>query len=164
MASLFKKLSGSWKSSFGDLEASKHKDLLELLQEDYLKKQTQAQRLEKHARELHYAHHQKKLLEIAGTEKKHAETLKNLILKLGGTPTEVKIQAPADESKTTFQKLIEDLEAENENPREVLKTIFEFENKGFPEIISELEKIRREDARLRDELLDILQTANPYSM
>ncbi len=164
MALPLKKSGKSWKNLFGELEDSKNKDLLELLQESYQREMTEAARLQSHARDLRYEHLQKKLIEIAEAEKRHAEILKNLITKLGGTPPEVQTEKATDEDKPTFQKLIEDLETETNDYWETLEVIFDSEQKGHLEIIPELEKIREEEAILRDELLDILQVANPYML
>jgi len=153
-----------WKNLFVDLENPRNKDLLELLQETYQKELTEAARLKSHAQDLRYEHLRNKLTEIAEAEKRHADILRNLITKLGGTPPEVHTDHASDESKTTFQKLIEDLETETKDYWETLEVIFNSEQKGHLEVIPELEKIREEEARLRDELLDILQMTNPYTL
>jgi len=164
MALPIKKSSKSFKNLFGELEGSKSKELLELLQKDYQKEIEEAARLQSHAQDLRYEHLRNKLIEIAQVEKKHADILKNLITKLGGTPPEVQTEKPTDQAKPTFQKLIEDLETETDDYWETLDAIFNSEQKGHLEIIPELEKIRAEEATLRDELLDILQVVNPYTM
>ena len=164
MALPLKKSSKSWKNLFGELDNYKNRDLLDLLQEGYKKDVTEAARLQSHAKDLRYEHLRKKLIEIAETEKKHADILRNLITKLGGTPPEVQTEKMPDESKPTFQKLIEDLETEASDYWETLEVIFNSEQKGHLEIIPELEKIRQEEAKLRDELLDILQVTNPYML
>jgi len=164
MASPVEKSGKRWKNFFGELEDPKNKDLLELLQENYQKEMAEAARLKSHAQELRYEHLRKKLIEIAEAEKKHADILKNLITKLGGTPPEVQIEKASDESKPIFQKLIEDLETKTNDYWETLEVIFNSEQKGHLEIIPELETIREEEAKLRDELLDILQITNPYTL
>ncbi len=164
MALPLKKSGKSWKNIFGELENPKNKDLLELLHEGYQKEITEAARLQSHAQDLHYDHLRKKLIEIAEAEKKHADILRNLITKLGGTPPEIQTQKISDESKPTFQKLIEDLETETNDYWETLDVIFNSEQRGHLEVIPELEKIREEEAKLRDELLDILQMTNPYTL
>ncbi len=164
MASPFKKFVQNWKNVFGGLEDPKNKDLLELLAEEYLEEQKKAEQLTQHAQELRYRHLRDKLIEIAETEKRHAEKLRELIRKLGGTLPEQKPQISEKGTKPTFQKLIEDLEEENDSYWEILETLFNAEEKGHTELIPELKKMRDEEARLRNELLDILQVTNPYTL
>ncbi len=164
MAAPFEKLAKSWKNIFGGLEDPKDKDLLQLLAEEYLEEQKKAEKMAKHAEELRYRHLRDKLIEIARTEKRHAEKLRELIQKMGGTLPEQKPQVPDEKEKPTFQKLIEDLEEENDSYWEILETLFNAEEKGHVNLIPELKKLREDEARLRDELLDILQLANPYTM
>jgi bacterioferritin (cytochrome b1) len=164
MASPFKKAEKSWKNIFGGLQDPKNKDLLELLAEEYLAEQKKAEQLAKHAEELRYRHLRDKLIEIARTERKHADKLREIIQKLGGTVPKYNPAVPEEKEKPTFQKLIEDLEKENDNYWGILETLFNAEQKGYMEIIPELNQLREEEARLRNELLDILQITNPYTL
>ncbi len=146
------------------MQDPKNKDLLELLAEEYLEEEKKAEQIAKHAEEIRYRHLRDKLIEIAQTERKHAEKLRDIIQKLGGTIPEQKPVVPEDKEKPTFQKLIEDLEEENDSYWEILEVLFNAEQKGHVKIVPELNKLREEEARLRDELLDILQVTNPYTL
>ncbi len=164
MAAPFGKVAKSWRNIFGGLEDPKNKDLLDLLAEEYLEEQKKAEKIAKHAEELRYRHLRNKLIEIARTEKDHAEKLRELIQKMGGTLPEEKPQVSDEKEKPTFQKLIEDLEEENDSYWEILEALFNAEEKGHVDLIPELKKLRDDEARLRNELLDILQMTNPYTL
>ena len=166
MEKLFQKLEMGWKKLLSKLNLDNkiEKQLLEALQRDYFEEKSISELLEKESARIPYNHLRKKLLDIAQSEKQHAELLAEKIQKLGGTLPDHAVELRNQRQKQQFTStidLLKLLEEEKDAYIEYINTAYLAEDAGRKDLKELLMKIGEEERRHRKELMDILIRLNP---
>jgi bacterioferritin len=132
--------------------------LVKLLRDAYLDEVKDVKRFTQHAERMYYHHFRERLQRIVAEEQTHIQWLREKIIALGGDlPT---VAGPTKLGKNSWENLRLDLEEEKKDYDELLQGLQPAER--FDSAIAEgLRRIRQEEHRHREELLDLLLKSEP---
>jgi rubrerythrin len=158
---LKKALHEGWRRLFDVLRSDHRQTLLEMLRAAYLEEAQDVAQFTQHAGRMQYPQFRERLLRIAEEEQAHVAWLRDKILALGGALPAVAL--PPKGAKNAWQALLINLEEEKRSYADLLETMHIAEQ-ADPEITAGLQRIREEEQRHREELLDMLVKSDPYTL
>jgi len=150
-----------WRNFLKALEADDRQKLLEMLREEYLEEAQDVTQFTQHVTSMPYPQFRDRLLRSIAEEQAHVQWLHDRILALGG---EIPAFSPAPKTgKTSWDCLLMDLEEERRSCEALLERIHMAEQSDH-EIAEGLRRIREEERRHREEILNLLMKVDPYSL
>jgi rubrerythrin len=161
MDQLKKGLKEGWQHFFNALHPDHHQQLLELLRGAYLEEAQDVAQFTQDAERMSYPQFRERLLRIAAEEQAHVTWLRDKLRALGGTIPAVSL--PPKDVKNAWQALVMDLEEEKRSYADLLEAMHTAEQDN-PEIAEGLRRIREEERRHREELLDMLVKSDPDTL
>lgn len=146
----------------GFLGTSPDRDLaaIEILRQRYVEEMQQTGRFKQHAQRMHYPQYQVKLLRMATEKSKHAESIAERIVALGGKSPGVPERRSTDEN--SWQSLLIALEDENRSADRLpgqLRSI----GLEHPDITKFLQEISQAQKKHRDEIREMLMRSDPFA-
>jgi rubrerythrin len=161
MSKLKEALYEGWQAFFKALEADDRQQLLEALRQEYLEEAQDVAQFTQHVKYMPYPQFHDRLRGIISEEQAHVEWLRDRILALGG---EIPAFSPAPKAgKNTWACLLMDLEEEKRSYAVLLERMHLAEQSD-PEVAEGLRRMREEERRHRDEILDLLIKIDPYTV
>jgi len=161
MDQLKKALKEGWRHFFNALHPDHHQQLLEMLRSAYLEEAQDVAQLTQDAEGMSYPQFRERLLRIAAEEQAHVTWLRDRLRALGGEIPAVSL--PPKGTKNAWQALLMDLEEEKRSYAGLLEAMHAAEQ-DYPEIAEGLRRIRGEEQRHREELLDMLVKSDPDTL
>jgi rubrerythrin len=138
-------------------EQERHK-LLTLLREAYRRQSENVANFTQHAEQMYYPHLREQLLRIAGEEQSHVRWLEDKISALGG---DVPHPLPSPRcGANTWENLRLDLEEERKDDEAFLSGL-RLAERFDHEITEGLSRLRHDERKHREQLLDLLQKSEP---
>jgi rubrerythrin len=161
MDQLKKAVREGWQQFFDALHPDHRQKLLGMLRDAYLEEAQDVAQFAQHAERMYYPQFRKRLLRIAAEEQAHVAWLRDKLLALGGEIPAVSF--PAKGAKNAWEALLMNLEEEKRSYADLLeaKRIAE---EVDPEIAEGIQRIREEEQRHREELLDMIVKSDPYTL
>ena len=150
-----------WRQFFDALHPDDHQRLLEMLRAAYLEEVQDVVQFTQHAERMHYPQFRERLLRIAAEEQAHVTWLRDKLLALGGEVPAVSL--PPKGGKNAWEALLRDLEEEKRSYADLLEAMHLAEQ-ADAELAEGLRRIREEEQRHREELLDMLVKSDPYTL
>jgi rubrerythrin len=138
-------------------EQDRHK-LLTLLREAYRRQSENAANFTQHAEQMYYPHLREQLLQIVGEEQSHVRWIEEKINALGGD-----IPRPSTSPRrgvNTWENLLLDLKEERKDDEAFLAGLRVAERFNH-EIAEGLSRLRHDERKHREQLLDLLQKSEP---
>jgi rubrerythrin len=161
MSSLKEALYEGWHYFFKALEADNRQQLLKVLREEYIEEAQDVAQFSQHVTSMPYLQFRDRLRRIIAEEQAHVQWLHDQILAMGG---EIPDFSPAPKAgKNTWACLLMDLEEEKRSYEALLERMHLVEQSD-PEVAEGLRRMREEERRHRDEILDLLIKIDPYSL
>ncbi len=161
MAAIGGMLSGRWARVLEALRPDARNTLLTMLERDYREEVVAAARMAADAAALRADFLRRKLEDIAESEREHAQALRQAIVRLGGVPP-TPVASPAEPLPVrTFQRLLEDLEAEKRASADYLQGAAVARRAGAEDVEALLRRIRSDEERHTRDLVDILERIDP---
>lgn len=146
---------------FPNHSASKdRRRLLEILCREYVEETESMLQYQHHAERMHYRQFRERLLRIAEEEKKHAQWLEGRIVSLGGEVPHISFTP--DERQNSWECLRVDLEAERRCRADLIERLLSVARID-PEIAEGLRRIREEEERHHEEIMDMLMRSDPQA-
>jgi rubrerythrin len=150
-----------WREFFDALHSDHHQKLIEILRNVYLEEAQDVSQFAQHAERLHYPQFRGRLLRIAEEEQAHVAWLRDKLLALGGeVPTE---SVPPKSAKNAWEALLRDMDEEKRSYTDLIDAMHIAEE-AYPEIAEGIRRIREEEQRHREEILDMLVKSDPYTL
>lgn len=159
--SLKRVLHEGWQRFLEALQPDDRQKLVELLGEEYLEEAQGAAQFTQHAQRMYYPQFRERLLRIAAEEQAHVQWLREEILALGGEIPQLSFTPKA--GKNSWECLLMDLEEENRCCENLLERMHAAEH-ADPEIAEGLRRMREEEKRHREEIIDMLMKSAPYAL
>jgi rubrerythrin len=150
-----------WQHFFDALHPDHHQQLLKMLRDAYLEEAQDVVQFTRHADRMHYPQFRERLLRIAAEEQAHLTWLRDKLLALGGEIPAASLTPKA--GKNAWEALLVDLEEEKRSYADLLEAMHIAEQ-ADPELAEGLRRIREEEQRHREELLDMLVKSDPYTL
>ena len=147
-------LSTGWRQFLTALHPDSRQRLVEVLRDKYLDEAKDVVQFEDHARRMTYPHFQKRLLCIAEEEKAHVKWLQDTITALGGKIPQTTFTVT--HGKNSWESLLMDIEEEKRDCAAILEQLYTVVKHADPEIAAGLRRIRDDEKRHRQEILDLL--------
>lgn len=161
MSKLKEALYEGWRYLLKALEAEDRQQLLEVLREEYIEEAQDVAQFTQHVTYMPYPQFRDSLRRIIAEEQAHVQWLHDQILALGG---EIPAFAPVPKAgKNTWECLLMDLEEEKRSYEALLERMHIAEPSNL-EVAEGLRRMREEERRHRDEILDLLIKIDPYSL
>jgi rubrerythrin len=161
MDRLKKALREGWQQFFEALHPDHRQKLREILRDAYLEEAQDVAQFTQHAQRMHYPQFRERLLRIAAEEQAHVAWLRDKLLALGGEIPAVSF--PPKGAKNAWEALLMDLEEEKRSYADLLEAKHIAEE-ADPEIAEGLQRIREDEQRHREELLDMVVKSDPYTL
>jgi len=158
--SLKSALHKGWQHFLETLQPDDRRKLVELLCEEYLEEARDVTQFTQHAQRMHYPQFRDRLLRIAAEEQAHVQWLREKILALGGEIPQLSFTPKA--GKNSWECLLMDLEEEKRCCGDLLERMYTAEH-ADPEIAEGLHRMREEEKRHREEIMDMLMKSDPYA-
>ncbi|HXG18795.1 MAG TPA: ferritin family protein [Methylomirabilota bacterium] len=155
-------LSTGWQHFLNTLQPDRRQRLLEILRDEYIDEAKDAVQFEEHARRMAYPHLRERLLRIAEEEKAHVAWLKEQILALGGEAPHTTFTVK--NGKNSWECLLLDVEEEKRDCATMLEHLYSVVERADPAIAEGLRRIREEEKRHREEILELLLKSDPYAL
>jgi rubrerythrin len=152
-------LDKGWRQFFEAIKPDYHQYLLEMLRQVYLEEALDVRQFIQDAEYMYYPQFRERLRRIAAEEQRHVTWLRDTLLALGA-------EVPAVESfpkaaRNAWEALLMDLEEEKRTYMDLLEAMHIAEHVD-PEIAEGLRRIREEEQRHREEILDMVAKSDPY--
>jgi rubrerythrin len=161
MSNLKEALYKGWNDFFKALEQDDRQQLLGVLRETYLEEAQDVAQFTQHVKYMSYPQFRDRLRRLIAEEQAHVEWLRDKILTLGG---EIPASSPVSKAgKNTWACLLMDLEEEKRSYEALLERMHLAEQSD-PEVAEGLRRIREDERRHRDEIIDLLIKIDPYSI
>jgi rubrerythrin len=154
-------LFASWQRFFNTLQPDHRQRLIEILRDQYVDEAKDVVQFHGHARRMTYPHFRERLLRIAEEEKAHVTWLHDTIRALGGEVPQLTV-TPKN-GKNSWECLRMDVEEEKQDCTALLEQLNALDPE-YPEIAEGLRRIREDEKRHREELLDLLLKSDPYAL
>jgi len=158
MDKITRALHAGWQHFLQGLHGEDHQKLLESLREEYVEEARDVAQFTQHAGRMYYPHFRERLLRIAAEERAHVEWLREKILALGGDIPSL-LSMPKS-GKNSWECLLMDLDEEKRSCEALLERMHTAEPID-PEIAEGLRRMREEEKRHRQEILDMLTKSSP---
>jgi rubrerythrin len=155
-------LSVGWQQFLHALQPDHRQRLIEVLRDEYADGAKDVIQFEEHARRMSYPHFRERLLRIAEEEKAHVHWLQGQIQALGGEIPQTTVTVK--NGKNSWECLLMDVEEEKRDCTAVLEQLYTVVEPADPEIAEGLRRIREDEKRHREELLDLLLKSDPYAL
>jgi rubrerythrin len=144
------------------LQPDHRQRLLEVLRDEYVDEAKDVVQFEEHARRMTYPHFRERLLRIAEEEKAHVKWLRDKIQALGGEIPQMTFTVK--NGRNSWENLLMDVEEEKRDHTVVLEQLYTAVEHADPEIAEGLHRIREDEKRHREEILDLLLRSDPYAL
>ena len=154
--------SAGWRQFLHALQPDHRQRLLEVLYDKSVDEAQDVVQFEEHARRMPYPHFRERLRRIAAEEKAHVQWLQDQIRALGGEVPRTTFTVK--NSKNSWEGLLMDVEEEKRDCTAVLEQLYTVVEPADPEIAEGLRRIRADEKRHREELLDLLLKSDPYAL
>ncbi len=155
------RLSRSWRRLFHAPEAENRERLIQLLCAEYIREVKDFAQFQQHAEKMTYPQFRKRLLRMAEEEQSHVEWLRNKIRALGGEPPEPML--PLTAGKNSWECLLADAEDEGRDSSVTYGSIYTLAEEADLGIAEGLRRIYQDEARHRQEILDMLMKSDPQA-
>jgi len=155
-------LSASWRQFLNALQPDHRQRLIEVLRDEYVDEAKDVVQFEEHARRMTYPHFREQLLRIAEEEKAHVKWLKEQITALGGEIPQTAFTIRS--GKKSWECLLMDVEEEKRDCTAMLEQLYSVVEHADPAIAHGLHRIREDEKRHREEILDMLLKSDPYAL
>jgi rubrerythrin len=159
--SLTNTLQEGWRHFLETLHPDDRQKLVEILREEYVEEAQDAEQFTKHAQRMYYPQFRERLLRIAAEEQTHVQWLRGKILALGGTIPEISMTPKV--GKNSWECLLMDVEEERRCCSDLLERMHVAEH-ADPEIAEGLRRMREDETRHREEIMDMLMKSDPYAL
>ena len=159
--SIFHVISNSWQRVQASFEVGERKTLLEALCDAYRAEANTVARCTQHADQMHYPQFRVELLRIAAEVQAHIPRLREQILALGG-PIPSLTSTPVMEGNS-WKCLRRDIEEAQRGCVHLLEWIHQAEREQ-PAIAVELQRIRKDKLRHREEIRQMFMKSDPYTV
>ena len=156
------RFSTGWRQFLTALHPDSRQRLVEVLCDEYLDEAKDVAQFEDHARRMTYPQFREQLLRIAEEEKAHVKWLQDKIKALGGEIPQTTFTVK--HGKNSWENLMMDIEEEKRDCASVLKQLYTVVEHADPDIAAELRRIRDDEKRHREEILDMLGKSYPYAL
>jgi rubrerythrin len=161
MSNLKEALYEGWHAFFKALEKDDRQQLLAVLREAYLEEAQDVAQFSQHIPYMPYPQFRDRLRRIIAEEQAHVEWLRDRILALDGA---IPAFSPVPKAgKNTWACLLMDLEEEKRSYEALLERMHLVEQSD-PEVAEGLRRMREDERRHRDQILDLLIKIDPYSL
>jgi len=150
-----------WRQFFEMLQPDHRQKLIDMLRAAYLEEAQDVTQFSYDAERMHYPQFRERLLRIAEAEQAHVLWLRDKLLVLGGDIPAVPFTPRF--TKNAWQALLMDLEEEKRSYADLLEAM-RIAEQADPEIAEGLRRIRDEERRHREEILDMLLKSDPYTL
>jgi rubrerythrin len=147
-----------WQQFFDTLHPDHRQKLLALLRDAYLEEAEDVAQLTQDAERMPYPQFRERLLRIAAEEQAHVAWLRDKLHELGGELPAVSFTPKP--AKNAWEALFMNLEEEKRSYTELLEALHIAEQ-ADPELAEGLRRIRQEERKHREELLDLLAKSDP---
>ena len=138
----------------------RRQEVLELLCREYVEKSKDAIQFRRHAERMHYSQFRDKLLRIADEEEKHAQSLKERIIALGGGVPGVSFTA--EERWNSWEELRLDLEDERRRMQDLEDQVVIVEQIDR-DTADLLRRIFEDERKHREAMTDMLIRSDPQA-
>jgi rubrerythrin len=156
-------LSIGWRQFLTALQSDQRQRLLEVLHDEYTDEAKDVVQFEEHARRITYPHYfRERLLRIAEEEKAHVKWLQDKIQALGGEIPQTTFTVK--NGKNSWESLLMDVEEEKRDSTSRLEQLYTVVEPADPEITAGLRRIREDEKRHREEIMDLLLKSDPYAL
>ncbi|MBI3303192.1 MAG: ferritin-like domain-containing protein [Deltaproteobacteria bacterium] len=159
--SLTSTLHEGWRHFLEALHPDDRQKLVEMLREEYIEEAQDVVQFTRHAQRMYYPQFRERLLRIAAEEQAHVQWLREKILALGGDIPQLSFTPKV--GKNSWECLLMDLEEEKRCCSNLLQRMHAAEH-ADPEIAEGLRRMREEEKRHREEILDMLMKSDPYAL
>jgi bacterioferritin len=159
--SLKNALHQGWQRFLEALRPNDRRRLIELLSEEYCEEAQDVAQFTQHAQRMYYPQFRERLLRIASEEQAHVQWLREKILALGGQIPQFSFFPKA--GKNSWECLLMDLEEEKRCCGDLLERMYAAEQ-ADPGIAEGLGRMREEEKRHREEIMDMLMKSDPYAV
>jgi rubrerythrin len=154
-------LEKGWRYFLEALEADHRQTLLEVLREEYIEETHDVAQFTQHVTYMPYPQFRDRLRRIIAEEQAHVQWLRDKILALGG---DIPAVCPLPKAgRNSWECLLMDLEEEKHSCEALLERMHMAEQSD-PEVAKGLRRMREEERKHRDEILDLLIKLDPYSL
>jgi bacterioferritin len=150
-----------WQHFLEALQPDDRHKLVELLSEEYREEAQDVSQFTQHAQRMYYPQFRERLLRIAAEEQAHVQWLREKILALGGEIPQLSFTPKA--GKNSWECLLMDLEEEKRCCGDLLERMHTAGHVD-PEIAEGLRRMREEEKRHREEIMDMLMKSDPYAL
>jgi rubrerythrin len=150
-----------WQHFLESLQPDERKKLVEILQAEYVEEAQDVAQFTRHAQRLYYPHFRDRLLRIAEEERAHVQWLREKIVVLGGEVPQITFTPKM--GKNSWECLLMDLEEEKRCCGDLLERMHVAEH-ADPEIAEGLRRMREEEKRHREEIMDMLMKSDPHAL
>jgi rubrerythrin len=154
-------LDKGWRQFFDALNPDYHQHLLEMLRQAYLEEAQDVVQFTQDAERMYYPQFRERLRRIAAEEQAHVAWLRDKLLALGAEVPPVPYSPKA--ARNAWEALLMDLEEEKRTYADLLEAMHIAEHVD-PEIAKGLRRIREEEQRHREEILDMVAKSDPYTL
>ncbi len=159
--SLVSTLYEGWQHFLASLHPDDRQKLVEMLREEYVEEAQDVEQFTKHAQRMYYPQFRERLLRIAAEEQAHVQWLRDKIVALGGEIPQIFFTPKM--GKNSWECLLMDVEEEKRCCGELLQRIHIAEH-ADPEIAEGLRRMREEEKRHREEIMDMLMKSDAYAL
>ena len=154
-------LSTGWRRFLDGLRSDERRRLVDFLRDEYVDEVKDVAQFEEHARRMVYPHFRERLRRIAAEEKAHVEWLRDKIRALGGAVPEPSVQVRR--GGNPWESLLFDVEEEKRDGVLLLEKLYTLADRVDPEIAAGLRRMHEEEARHREEIMDLLMRSDPQA-
>lgn len=151
-----------WRQFLHALQPDHRQRLIEVLRDEYVDEVKDVVQFAEHARRMTYPHFRERLLRIAAEEKAHVTWLQDKILALGGEIPQTTFTVK--NGKNSWESLLMDVEEEKRDCTSMLEQLYTVVEHADPEIAEGPRRIRDDEKRHREEILDMLLRSDPYTL
>ncbi|MEW6297875.1 MAG: ferritin-like domain-containing protein [Thermodesulfobacteriota bacterium] len=155
-------IAAGWRHFLQALQPDHRQRLIEILRDEYVDEAKDVIQLRAHARRMTYPHFREQLLRIAEEEKAHVTWLKEQIRALGAEAPEA--TCTVKEGRNSWECLLMDVEEEKRDCVAMLEHLYTVVEHADPAIAEGVRRIRAEEKRHREEILDMLLRSDPYAL
>jgi rubrerythrin len=159
--SIVSTLQTGWQKLRGAQQPDERQQLVQMLRDAYLEEARDVIQFTNHAKRMYYPQFRERLLRLAGEEQAHVQWLQEQISTLGGELPQSSFTPHM--GKNSWACLRMDVEAEKQGCQDLLRRIYVAERVA-PEIAEGLRRMRTDEKRHRDDLLDMMMKSEPDAL
>lgn len=159
---VFSKNGSQWWRRFLDLGADESTKAVNVLTQRYVGEMQSIERFMQHADKMRHPHYRDKFLQMAREKTRHAESIGDQIVALGGRLPMPEVAERRSTDGNSWQSLAMALDEENRSADLLPKQLRSIESE-HADIAKFLQKIAREQANHRDEIRDMLMRSDAFA-